>query len=295
MKIVEARIPTYKRPELLKRALESLIQQTYTNWIALVFDDSPLNEAKEVLESFNDERLRYKPNKKNLGRAGNIDIAFKSGPYCNGRYAFVLEDDNYLFPGFIESNIDLLKKQDVNILMRNQVVRIEKDGKSVDTEYTTRGKWFNQGLYTPIELYSYLFFHTGISNGGLFWDTENIKSDLQVGSLVQHSSQQEMFRSLKVKENIYFDPEPLCVFTFFDNRKDINGFSKIDSTYWNRGQQSIYIYLISKYGEKLIDLSKNLAKENDLQIRFEEILLDALYTEYNYQYYYGLKYYYRLL
>ena len=38
MSFYEIRVVTYKRPQLLKRALCSVIDQTYQNWKALVFD-----------------------------------------------------------------------------------------------------------------------------------------------------------------------------------------------------------------------------------------------------------------
>jgi glycosyltransferase involved in cell wall biosynthesis len=46
MSLCEVRIPTYKRPDLLKRALSNLRKQTYDNWQAIAFDDSPEQEVK---------------------------------------------------------------------------------------------------------------------------------------------------------------------------------------------------------------------------------------------------------
>jgi hypothetical protein len=82
-----------------------LVAQTYSSWVALVFDDSPLQEAKTIVESFNDSRLIYKPNHQNLGASKNLNQCFDTKPYLNGNFAFVLEDDNWIYPDFIESNI----------------------------------------------------------------------------------------------------------------------------------------------------------------------------------------------
>src|SRR5579862_1131830 len=38
---VEIRVPTFRRPELLRRALASVIGQTYPDWRCIVLDDSP--------------------------------------------------------------------------------------------------------------------------------------------------------------------------------------------------------------------------------------------------------------
>lgn len=37
--LCEIRVQTYRRPELLRRALGSLIDQTHRNWVAVVMDD----------------------------------------------------------------------------------------------------------------------------------------------------------------------------------------------------------------------------------------------------------------
>ena len=44
--LCEVRVPTFRRPTLLKRALLSLIDQTYSNWRCIVFDDCQEKSAK---------------------------------------------------------------------------------------------------------------------------------------------------------------------------------------------------------------------------------------------------------
>ncbi len=39
--LVHIRTPTYKRPAALKRALQSMIAQTWENWVCDVYDDDP--------------------------------------------------------------------------------------------------------------------------------------------------------------------------------------------------------------------------------------------------------------
>ncbi|MBW4473809.1 MAG: glycosyltransferase family 2 protein [Stenomitos rutilans HA7619-LM2] len=279
MQLCEVRVPTYKRPDLLKRALNSLQSQTYRNWCALVYDDSPDQEGRSVVEDLQDSRILYKPHPTNLGRSKNIDFAFCPEAYVDGTYAFVLEDDNYLFPEFIEENIDSLNRNQVSILLRNQEKRLEKNGESMPMNATTRGKWFAQGVYTPEQLYARLFFCEGISNGGLFWSTQTISSDLQVGAQVEHSWHQELFRTLKIQEKIVFEPTPLCVFTEFERT-----YRKINfAPRHNRGTQAVFIYLIKRYGSAIVQEAHNLAVEPIAQSTLERNLLNALYLKYGFQ------------
>jgi len=289
MSLCEIRVTTYKRPDLLNRALTTLQEQTYKNWQAIVLDDSPEQEGKAVVESFNTEKIIYKPHKTNLGRAKNLDYAFSSSSYIDGTYAFVLEDDNYLFPDFIAENIEVLEANKVNIVERNQEIRIEKNGISTQTNTTSRSQWFKEGIYSPYEIYNRLFFCEGITNGGLFWRTDKIKSNLQVGSQVEDALHQELFRTLKIKEPVYFAMTPKCVFTrFYDEEQKRKAFTvrrRLHQIKYNRGIQSIMIYLIKKYGKPIIQEAQKIALETGNEYHLEHKLLEALYLDYEFKHF----------
>jgi len=51
-------IPTYNRAALLRRALDSVRAQTFTNWEAIVVDDYSEDETEQVVASFEDPRIR---------------------------------------------------------------------------------------------------------------------------------------------------------------------------------------------------------------------------------------------
>jgi glycosyltransferase involved in cell wall biosynthesis len=293
MPTCEARVITYKRPQLLKRALQSLIDQTLSDWQAIIFDNSPEQEGRGIVESFNDHRLIYRPHQRNLGKAKNIDLAFQTKPYLGGKYAFTLEDDNYLMPSFIEENIEAIAANKVAIILRNQAIRYEENGESVDRGETTRARWFSQGKYEPLEVYARIFFCEGISNGGLFWQTESIRSNLQVGSPVDHPLHQELLRTLQIEEPIFFEPEPLCVHTYFPRRPEDNVLKYLASKHkqlqYSRGLQSILIFLEKRHGKAVIDIADQLAKSTDAGLLLEQRLLKMLYLKYDYSCLRGLR------
>lgn len=280
MELCEIRIPTYKRPHLLKRALQSLTAQTYCYWKALVMDDSPSQEAKPLVTSFNDERIIYSPNPKNLGSAANLDRAFKSHSLIDGTYACVLEDDNWLKPNYLSENISSLKKQGVEILLRNQEIWIQTENFSTPTTKTTGGNWFTSKIYTPIQLHAFIFFFQGISNGGLFWKT-SIKSNLQVGSSVGDAGLQEYCRSLQIQENLYFDSNPLCYWSEMPSTLSLR--NPISNRIFGRGLQSIKMNLIKKYGVEILKESENIAYSCNKLDEFESALIDALYVNYHFK------------
>lgn len=280
MPFCEIRVPTYKRPAWLRRALESLIAQDESNWKAVVMDDSPEREGQEVVAALKDERIIYRPNRERLGGAANLDKAFTSDSLLGGVWACVLEDDNWLMPTFISENIVALDDHQVNILLRNQEVWFQNQDSTKPLGQTTRGDWFEERKYGSIELHAYLFFCEGISNGGLFWRT-SLKSNLRVGSKVKDSGLQEACRTLQIAEPLYFKAKPLCVWSHMPSALISRSF--VSKRARGRGKQSIIRHLIRKYKEEIIHLawkkSLLLSKEKE----FEVTLLDALYTKHSFQ------------
>lgn len=72
-------IPYYSGLDYLQRTLESVLGQTGDGWAALVCDDSPGQEAGELVGRVGQGRVRYAPNEHNLGMAATfnrcIDLA----------------------------------------------------------------------------------------------------------------------------------------------------------------------------------------------------------------------------
>jgi glycosyltransferase involved in cell wall biosynthesis len=289
MAFCEVRVTTYKRPELLRRSLNSLIDQTSPDWQALVFDDSPEQEAKVVVDELNDSRIIYKPNSTNLGCSGNLNHAFQSSNIIGGKYACILEDDNYFYPDFISENIRSIEEHKVNIVLRNQDIRLEKEGVSVITKKTSRGEYFCQGIWSPLEVYARLFFCEGISNGGLFWRTDTIKSNFQVDPSISDSWHQEIFRTLQIKEPILFESTPLCAWTQLDS--DSNSTRKkpwFSSLYsgppiYNRATQAALIHLHKKYGNSLIHKASAVTRNREeFLIILENQLLNIFHVDYDF-------------
>jgi glycosyltransferase involved in cell wall biosynthesis len=95
-------IPTYNRADLLPRAVQSVLAQTYKNIELIVMDGSPGMGAERVLEPFlSDSRVRY-IHQKDDGRsmARNVGIRLATGAYIAP-----LDDDDEWLPEKIEKQI----------------------------------------------------------------------------------------------------------------------------------------------------------------------------------------------
>jgi len=87
-------IPTYNRARLIKRAIQSVLNQTYQDFEIIVVDDGSTDNTEEVVKSFNDPRIRYIRHEKNKGTAAARNTGIKA---ARGKFiAFQDSDDEWL-------------------------------------------------------------------------------------------------------------------------------------------------------------------------------------------------------
>lgn len=86
-------IPTYNREKTLLRALQSVINQTYSNLEVLIIDDGSTDGTAGVVNTVEDERVKYIMLEKNGGpsNARNVGVQMASGEWI----AFQDSDDSW--------------------------------------------------------------------------------------------------------------------------------------------------------------------------------------------------------
>lgn len=208
--LVHIRTPTYKRPEALRRALQSMIDQSWPDWVCDVYDDDPEQAGRAVVAALGDPRIRYTPNTPQLFASRNIDHCFTAENPHGAEYFCVVEDDNFILPDFCAANIALARQQGVEIVLRNQF--FEYASGTPEAHVGTSGvldALFIDGLYQQGDFRMSLLAGIGVSNGGLFWSVRAI-SPLEI----QYSctaTLQEYLRTYSIAEPVYVAMQPLAV------------------------------------------------------------------------------------
>jgi Glycosyl transferase family 2 len=275
MSLCEIRVPTYRRPQWLERALRSILAQDTPDWRAVIFDDSPDQEGRAVVDQLADARFIYRPNPTNLRAAANIDQCFQTGPYAGGDYACILEDDNWFYPAFISSNIQALQQSGTTICLRNQAVWMQYADRIEKTSNTTLGGIYSNEIYDPAQVCARLFLSlAGISQGGLFWSTRQCRSDLLVGPLVSDSGLSEACRILKIIEPITFRDEPQCAYSRMDDSLSVRTFLSYRS--FARGIQAIRRHIVHLHGQAVLQYGAAVAATIKREPLFEASVLDSL-------------------
>ncbi|AGB38753.1 glycosyltransferase family 2 protein [Natronococcus occultus] len=105
--LVSVVIPTYNRIDLLPKAIDSALRQTYNNLEIIVVDDCSTDGTRELLEERYESEIQYLRHEKNRGgsAARNTGIEAASGEYI----AFLDSDDEWL-PQKVEKQVARLEE-----------------------------------------------------------------------------------------------------------------------------------------------------------------------------------------
>ncbi len=99
-------IPTYNRAELLPRALDSVVGQTFTDWGIVLVDDGSTDETSRVVRDYADrlgDRLVYiHQENKGSSQARNTGI-----DACRGRFVAFLDSDDECSPTRLGRQLEL--------------------------------------------------------------------------------------------------------------------------------------------------------------------------------------------
>ncbi len=99
-------IPTYNRSALLRRAIESVLAQHYPHFALLVSDNASDDDTAEVVRSFSDPRISYRPLERNIGRAANFNRLIE---LAETEYVLILGDDDELHPDHLLLTLEQIR------------------------------------------------------------------------------------------------------------------------------------------------------------------------------------------
>jgi glycosyltransferase involved in cell wall biosynthesis len=117
--LISVVMPTYQRPQYIGQAIESVLNQTYSNWELLIIDDNLAGDdyrksTGNVIEDYlGDNRIKYI---KNAGSA-NGAIARNAGiREARGEFIAFLDDDDLWEPEKLQLQFEVFRNEDVGLV-----------------------------------------------------------------------------------------------------------------------------------------------------------------------------------
>ncbi len=162
MKLVSVVVATYKREQELKKALESLAEQTYPHIEIILVDDNGNDEwnrkVTEIVAVFRncypDIVIEYIVNKLNQGSAKTRNIGIQS---ANGYYITFLDDDDVYLPDKIRKQVEFMEADECDYSITDLNLYNEDD-KVIDKRNRS---YINETSVSALRVYHLKYHMTG--------------------------------------------------------------------------------------------------------------------------------------
>ncbi|MBE7702738.1 MAG: glycosyltransferase family 2 protein [Cyanobacteria bacterium SIG28] len=121
--LISVVLPTYNGSEFISQAINSIINQTYTNWELIIVNDCSTDNTAEIIQTFaqKDSRIRVLTNEVNKKLPASLNVGFKQ---AQGEYYTWTSDDNEYYPQAFEKMVDFLQNND-DYGMVHAICRVE--------------------------------------------------------------------------------------------------------------------------------------------------------------------------
>lgn len=137
--LISVVIPTYDRPDYLRRALDSIFNQTYQNFeILLVGDKCPkLDEFITTYEKAKDSRFKWFNLPNNGGPGGHLPRNYALKMMCSTKWVAYLDDDNTWLPNHLETAVNTIRNNpDTDYIVNSMII----DGKELIFDVLRKGR-----------------------------------------------------------------------------------------------------------------------------------------------------------
>ena len=263
-------IPTYNRPERIESIIKQIIPFQSEEIEILISDDNPsFEKTQEVVKKFNDPRIKYKRNKKNLGAELNMIKTIKK---AIGTFVFFLNDEDDIEMETIPWILKTIKKN--NNLTQLCGILGDKRPNQNKFYYKFEDKLLNRGYESLRELLFYNMHGSSIvlkkkaldlneslnylgtlTLPGILVGQACIAGDTlctskifaYVGEIQYESCQPRVIcRSLNALKVIKSEIQIL-----YDITKEINNAKKLRKLFLDRAEKKIYIYLSDTFSKSI--------------------------------------------
>lgn len=119
-------MPVYNGEKYLQEAIDSVLEQSYTYFELLLINDGSTDNSKEIILSYNDPRIRYFENEKNLRLIATLN---KGIALSKGDLIARMDADDVCMPNRFEEQVAFFNKHDDIDLCGSWAFRIDGEGK----------------------------------------------------------------------------------------------------------------------------------------------------------------------
>jgi glycosyltransferase involved in cell wall biosynthesis len=135
--LVSIVVPVYNAGKYLKETIQSLLNQTYSNFELIAIDDGSTDNSLQILRSFEDPRLRILQNEQNRGIVYTRNRGLKE---IRGKYYAPFDADDIAHPTKLEKQIQFMEANPTFGMIGSWVILIDEKGKELPKKWKLKAQ-----------------------------------------------------------------------------------------------------------------------------------------------------------
>ena len=171
-------IPVYNAEKSLRRCLDSIFEQTYTDYEVIIVNDGSTDNSQRVI----DEYKRKYPEKIKAYTQTNSGAAVarnKGMEYASGEYLFFIDNDDYIKKDYMEKYMSEIVKKDVDVVIGGYR-RVKLDGRVMFSKEAIDTPWTKYMMVAP---WARVYRAESLKENGIKFLDSNIWEDVYFNML----------------------------------------------------------------------------------------------------------------
>ena len=143
----------------LRQSIDSILSQTYSDFEFLIIDDGSTDLSRDIVVSYDDQRIRLIQNKTTLGQTACLNNGLT---ISNAKYIARIDQDDISLPGRLERQVSFLNENPGTVLLGSWVDIIDEKNNilnnyRIPTDKNEIINFFIQSNFTPFPHSSVMF------------------------------------------------------------------------------------------------------------------------------------------
>ncbi|MEK7148022.1 MAG: glycosyltransferase [Patescibacteria group bacterium] len=202
--VISVIMPVLNGEKYLAQAIESILNQTVTDFEFIIINDGSTDNTEKIIKSFNDPRIVYLDNGKNLGLATSFNIGIDA---ARGKYIARMDADDVSMPERFSRQLSFLERKPHIGIVGSSIIIINEKGDRV----TLHKKPTNHNEIKFSSLFSTPMYHPTVMGRAEVFKSYHYQETFS------NSEDYELWSRLLFETNIKFNniPEPLLKYRIY--------------------------------------------------------------------------------
>lgn len=139
-------LPVYNSQDYVREAIQSVLNQTYSDFELIIINDGSTDNSSGIIESFKDKRIMYINNSKNSGLISTLNEGLRR---ANGKYIARMDADDICLPDRFQKQVEVLEKSDDVVLVSSDFYELKGSNLKLSTGFNGSDEIKTVLLFAP--------------------------------------------------------------------------------------------------------------------------------------------------